>query len=172
MVFPERRSVANLEQAIGFLKLDGRQGLAGWRWIYICEGLFGLEYTVLTALGALTIGIGLIVMTCMPDDYSSSKFLTHRQKFLMAVREAQAAQYNRDEGFSWVEIRKALTDPMVHVCAWAQLVSPFRSAKRLFNALEGDRHVLVRLCASFVLRGAPLMVPVNLPCRHRQPARI
>lgn len=64
-----------------------------------------------------------IVALVMPDTYHDSRFLTHRQKYLMAAREAQAAEYNWDDGFSWAEVRKALKDPMVHVCAFAQLVS-------------------------------------------------
>ncbi len=90
--------------------MNGTHGMAGWRWIYICEG-------------AITIGIGFIVALVMPDTYHHSRFLTHRQKYLMAAREAQAAEYNWDDGFSWAEVRKALKDPMVHVCAFAQLVS-------------------------------------------------
>lgn len=85
----------------------------------------------------------------MPDTYHHSKFLTHRQKYLMAVREAQAAQYNRDEGFSWAEVRKALSDPMVHICACAQLVGMPCYYLLKANMSEGYRYMLVWLCQFF-----------------------
>lgn len=95
--------------ATGFIKMDGIHGLRGWQWLYIIEG-------------AITMGIGLVVFFVMPDNYHHSRFLTRRQKHIMAVREAKNAEYFRDEGFSWAEIRSAMKDPMIHLAALSQLL--------------------------------------------------
>lgn len=94
--------------AYGFLKMDGLRGLAGWQWLYIIEG-------------ALTIVVGIIVAFCMADRYEEATYLSDRQMYLMHVRAAQATAYSKDEGFSWVEIRKALTDPIIYLSGFVQL---------------------------------------------------
>ncbi|WVW78056.1 hypothetical protein I302_100007 [Kwoniella bestiolae CBS 10118] len=94
--------------ATGFLKMNGLHGIAGWRWLFIIEG-------------ALTIGVGFIVAFFIPDKYEDARYLDERQMFLMKVREAQEAAYSQDTGFSWIEIRKALTDPVVYLSGFIQM---------------------------------------------------
>jgi MFS family permease len=88
--------------------MDGIHGLSGWRWLYIIEG-------------ALTIAVGIAVTFFIPDRYEDAKYLSERQMFLMHVRHAQTSAYSKDEGFSWVEVRKALTDPVIYLSGFIQL---------------------------------------------------
>jgi hypothetical protein len=91
----------------GILKMDDMQGLRGWQWLYIIEG-------------ALTIGWGLACFYLMADNYEHARYLTDRQKFIMRVREAKEEGYSKDEGFSWAEIQKAFTDPVIYLSGFVQ----------------------------------------------------
>ncbi|KAL1405674.1 hypothetical protein Q8F55_009313 [Vanrija albida] len=94
--------------AAGLLKMDGIANLAGWRWLYIIEGI-------------ITVLVGFVVFFTMYDRYEDAKYLSDRQMFLMHVRQAKSASYSKDEGFSWVEVRKALTDPVIYLSGFIQL---------------------------------------------------
>lgn len=80
----------------GFLKMDGLGGWEGWRYLFAIEG-------------AITIVIGFASFWFIADGWQSCRFLTPRQKLLMKVRDVQAAQFNGDQNFSWLEVRKAFT---------------------------------------------------------------
>ncbi|PMB70535.1 putative transporter [Beauveria bassiana] len=84
------------------LKMDGVAGLAGWRWVYIIEG-------ILSILVAPLIWFGL------PNDPSKAYFLTDEEKRIMKVRAIQRAQYMGSEDFSWEEIRIGLKDPKLYM---------------------------------------------------------
>lgn len=86
----------------GFIKLDGHLGLAGWQHIYVW-------------LGVITIFLGIISPFFIADSYQSAWFLTPRQKLLMRVRDLQAAEYRGKQEFSWAEVRKAFTEPLVYI---------------------------------------------------------
>ena len=49
------------------MKMDGIGGLAGWRWIFILEGL-------------ATVVLGLIAAKCLPADIASAKFFTEEER--------------------------------------------------------------------------------------------
>lgn len=55
------------------LKLDGRAGLEGWRWLYIVEGIISVFIAVLLAVGT-------------PDSYEKAKFLNEDDKIIMRLR--------------------------------------------------------------------------------------
>lgn len=82
--------------AAGFLKMDGVAGKAGWRWIFIIEG-------------CITIAVGLACFWFIADRWQKASYLSDRQKFLMAVREAKSAVFNKDDGLSMKEFKAALT---------------------------------------------------------------
>ncbi|CDR35625.1 RHTO0S01e03532g1_1 [Rhodotorula toruloides] len=92
----------------GFLKLDGRLGLEGWRHLYIWEG-------------AITILIGFASIFFIADSPASAWYLSPRQKLLMRVRDLQARQYTGADAFSWAEVRKAFTEPIVYLSGLTQL---------------------------------------------------
>ncbi|BGP34889.1 hypothetical protein JCM10296v2_006713 [Rhodotorula toruloides] len=84
---------------VGFLKLDGRLGLEGWRHLYIWEGV-------------VTILIGLASIVFIADSPASAWYLSPRQKLLMRVRDLHARQYTGVDAFSWAEVRKAFLEPI------------------------------------------------------------
>jgi MFS family permease len=65
--------------AFALAKLDGRGGLAGWRWIYIVEGL-------------LTIISGAVAFFIIPDWPEKGSFLSVDQKSLLAQRLGKDVQ--------------------------------------------------------------------------------
>jgi MFS family permease len=93
--------------AYSILKMDGVAGYAGWRWVYIIEGIFSF-------LVAPVIWFGL------PNDPSNAYFLTDEEKRMMKVRAVQRAQYMGSEEFSWDEIRIGLADPKLYLSAAIQ----------------------------------------------------
>ncbi|KAJ5146577.1 uncharacterized protein N7515_001141 [Penicillium bovifimosum] len=84
--------------AYGLLHMDGIGGKAGWRWVYIIEGLF-------SAMCAILIWFGL------PNNPAESYFLNEEEKWMMRVRNEQRRKYMGSEKFSWEEMWIALRDP-------------------------------------------------------------
>ncbi|KAH8691043.1 MFS transporter [Phaeosphaeriaceae sp. PMI808] len=84
--------------AYAILKMDNVGGYAGWRWVFIIEGIFSFAT-------AAAIWWGL------PNDPSQAYFLTDHEKELMQIRERNRATYMGSERFDWREVRIALKDP-------------------------------------------------------------
>ena len=84
------------------LKMDGVGGYAGWRWVYIIEGIFSI-------LIAVAVWFGL------PNNPSEAYFLNDEEKRMMRVRDAQRAQYMGSEEFSWEEVKIELRDPKLYL---------------------------------------------------------
>ncbi|KAJ9145499.1 MFS transporter [Pleurostoma richardsiae] len=84
------------------LKMDGVGGYAGWRWVYIIEGIFSIVVAAAVWFG-------------LPNDPSNAYFLNDREKHLMRVRAVQRAQYMGSEEFSWDEIKIELMDPKLYL---------------------------------------------------------
>ncbi|KAK1139228.1 hypothetical protein N8T08_001158 [Aspergillus melleus] len=93
--------------AYGLLHMDGLGGKAGWRWVYIIEGLFSI-------ICAFLIWFGL------PNDPANAYFLTDEEKWMMRVRNEQRRKYMGSEEFSWEEMRLALRDPKLMFSAVTQ----------------------------------------------------
>ncbi|OJJ32725.1 hypothetical protein ASPWEDRAFT_42737 [Aspergillus wentii DTO 134E9] len=93
--------------AYGLLHMDGVGGKAGWRWVYIIEGLFSI-------ICAFLIWFGL------PNDPENAYFLSDEEKWMMRVRNEQRRKYMGSEEFSWEEIRIAATDPKLILSAITQ----------------------------------------------------
>lgn len=94
--------------AAGFLTLDGKLGLEGWRHLFLWEGL-------------ITIVLGLVSIFFIADSPATAWFLSPRQKLLMRVRDLQARQYTGSDAFSWAEVRKAFTEPIVYLSGAVQI---------------------------------------------------
>lgn len=88
--------------AYGLLKMDGVANMAGWKWVYIIEGIFSIL-------------IGFAVWFGLPSDPSNAYFLNAEEKRMMKVRAAQRAQYMGSEEFSWSEILIELKDPKLYL---------------------------------------------------------
>lgn len=80
------------------LKMDGVGGYAGWRWVYIIEGIFSVVVAVVVWFG-------------LPNNPDNAYFLNDRENQLMKIRAKQRAQYMGGEDFSWDEIFITLRDP-------------------------------------------------------------
>lgn len=101
--------------AYALLKLDGRYGIAGWRWLFIVEG-------------ALSIGIAGLLFFCMPDTYENAKFLTAEDKELMRLRVIKHDRYMRlNETFDKTEVWKTFMDPKIWMSALIQFLGDILS---------------------------------------------
>ncbi|OLN97852.1 putative transporter C1683.12-like protein 5 [Colletotrichum chlorophyti] len=88
--------------AYALLQMDGVAGYAGWRWVFIIEGI-------------VSILIAPILWFGLPNDPSNAYFLNDEEKRMMKVRAAQRAQYMGSDEFSWTEINIALRDPKLYL---------------------------------------------------------
>ncbi|RDW84353.1 hypothetical protein BP6252_01943 [Coleophoma cylindrospora] len=97
------------------LKLDGRAGLAGWRWLFIVEGI-------------LSVGISLLLWAFMPDDFNSAKFLNDDDKKIMALRHEKHARYMAlNESFDRREVWKCFRDPKIYLSGLIQFLGDILS---------------------------------------------
>ncbi|KAK7472053.1 hypothetical protein VKT23_000164 [Stygiomarasmius scandens] len=111
--------------ATAIIKMNGVGGLAGWRWIFILEGI-------------ATVLIGLASMVFLPASLATAKFLTAEEREFAArrFRASHAAEvitkfpsesgsensdkpaehaevkavHQEDEAFEWLEVRRGLFD--------------------------------------------------------------
>lgn len=93
--------------AYALIKMDGIQGIAGWRWLFIIEG-------------TASVLVAVFVFFVMADDFENAKFLSEEDKQLMRIRAERNARYNGKPDFDWAEVRKAATDPKLYVSCWSQ----------------------------------------------------
>ena len=83
--------------AYGIWHMDGVSGYAGWRWIFILEGLF-------------TVVVGAASKLAVPDWPETAKFLTDEEKRLLIARltaDVADAKMNRLDGRAY---RRIFTD--------------------------------------------------------------
>ncbi|POS79205.1 major facilitator superfamily transporter [Diaporthe helianthi] len=94
--------------AYGLTGLHGAGGLAGWRWLFLIEGVISLA-------------VGLAFIFLLPDSFESAKWLTEHDKALMRIRADQSRVYQGDsEGFDKTEVMLAFRDPKVWLSAACQ----------------------------------------------------
>ncbi|KAF9871414.1 nicotinic acid plasma membrane transporter [Colletotrichum karsti] len=94
--------------AYGLTSLHGASGLAGWRWLFLIEGVISLA-------------VGLAVILLLPDSFESAKWLTEDDKALMRIRAEQARVYQGEsETFDKAEVKLAFQDPKVWLSAGCQ----------------------------------------------------
>ncbi|KAF3800958.1 putative transporter C11D3.18C [Colletotrichum gloeosporioides] len=94
--------------AYGLTSLHGASGLAGWRWLFLIEGVI-----------SLTVGLAIIVL--LPDSFETAKWLTEDDKNLMRIRAEQARVYQGEsENFDKTEVKLAFMDPKVWLSAACQ----------------------------------------------------
>jgi MFS family permease len=101
--------------AYGLLQLDGRAGLAGWRWLFIVEGI-------------LSVGIAVLLWAFMPDNAASAKFLNADDKKLMVLRQEKHARYMAlNETFDKKEIWRTFKDPKIWLSGLIQFLGDIMS---------------------------------------------
>lgn len=86
--------------AWGIAHMKGVGGLAGWRWIFILEGL-------------LTIVVSLVAYGFIVNYPSTAKFLSEDERVFIHNRLASNNDATRNEAFTWGNVLKAIKDPKV-----------------------------------------------------------
>lgn len=66
--------------AYGILKMDGVADVAGWRWVYIIEGIFSVV-------------VALVVWFGLPTDPGTAWFLNEEERSMMRCRDMQKKEY-------------------------------------------------------------------------------
>ncbi|KAL2827328.1 major facilitator superfamily domain-containing protein [Aspergillus cavernicola] len=86
--------------AIGILKLDGKSGMEGWRWLFLIEGV-------------ITIALAIIIAFILPNKLTSVRGCTKlEQEWLVwNFEEDQGQQDNADEISAKKGLLMAVTDP-------------------------------------------------------------
>lgn len=103
-------TAASLSGAFGGLLARGlnaigtRGGLAGWRWIFIIEGL-------------LTVLIGFLSYFALPNTIETARFLTPAEK--AHARHRLEESHPHHEPFSWSEVRRGIFNLQVWLSATA-----------------------------------------------------
>ncbi|KAI0086837.1 MFS general substrate transporter [Irpex rosettiformis] len=101
-------SSASLTGAFGGLlataihTLDGVHGIAGWRWIYIVEGV-------------ITAGLGIVSFIFLSSDAATAKWLTEEERrAILLINESDRA-LKAKESFSGRQIKSAFTDWRIYL---------------------------------------------------------
>lgn len=114
--------------AYGIGHMQGVQGLNGWRWIMIIEGL-------------PTFVLGIATFFLLPDEPSSAYFLTDNEKKLMVARSRRS--YGDTESaqvFSKEDMMKAFKDWKI----WMFCAGQFGMDTMLYGKLQTDVVILER----------------------------
>ncbi|KAK3704718.1 hypothetical protein LTR37_013692 [Vermiconidia calcicola] len=95
--------------ALGILYMDGVSGVAGWRWLYIVEGIITMVFAGMTIF-------------LVPGHWSTAYFLNDSDKAIMRVREEAMAAYSGGTGhYTKADIMAAAKDITTWVHAPTQI---------------------------------------------------
>ena len=91
--------------------------------------------------GAITIAIGITSYFFIADSPETAWYLSPRQKLLTRVRTVQSKQYNGSDAFSWAEVRKAFSEPLIWVSGAMQVrLFAHEDGKTVFSQLHEEEH--------------------------------
>ncbi|KAM0748528.1 MFS general substrate transporter [Meredithblackwellia eburnea MCA 4105] len=90
-------NIFNAFLSYGFSFVSGHNPLAGWRWVFIVEGLVGLVCAIIIYLWVPT----------YPDE---APFLTQEEREWVVGRLPSLAARKTDVDFSWAEVKDAILD--------------------------------------------------------------
>ncbi|KAG7087157.1 hypothetical protein E1B28_013137 [Marasmius oreades] len=100
--------------AFGISFMGGTQGLLGWSWIFILEGI-------------ATVAVGILAFLVLVDFPDTANFLTPEERaFVLWRKKFDNSSVGEEEGFSVKYIIDALTDwqVYVHVLVYISLIGP------------------------------------------------
>lgn len=86
--------------AAGIFQLDGAQGMAGWRWLFIIQG-------------AVTGLVALCAWPFLPDTPLTTKWLNEEEKQLAHNRLLRDRVDVQEKGSTWAGLKQAVSDPRV-----------------------------------------------------------
>lgn len=89
---------SGLIAAACFATLDGVHGIAGWRWLFIIEGV-------------VTFGVAILGLFLLCDDPSETKWLTVEERALAVARIKKDTVGAEGRASVWSGLRQACTDP-------------------------------------------------------------
>jgi MFS family permease len=89
---------SGLIAAACFATLDGVHGIAGWRWLFIIEGV-------------VTFGVATIGLLLLCDDPSETKWLTPEERATAVARIQKDTVGAQGRASVWSGLRQACTDP-------------------------------------------------------------
>ncbi|KAK5046637.1 hypothetical protein LTR84_007398 [Exophiala bonariae] len=93
---------SGLIAAACFATLDGAHGIAGWRWLFIIEGV-------------TTFGVALIGIFLLCDDPADTRWLTEEERALAVSRIKRDTVGDEGRASVWSGLRQAATDPKLWV---------------------------------------------------------
>ncbi|KAF2967675.1 hypothetical protein GQX73_g5894 [Xylaria multiplex] len=132
--------------AWGVIHLDGVSNMAGWRWLYILEGL-------------ITVVWALLCIVLVPRDYETAYFLNDEQKALMRKRAEEMDAYNGGSGhYTRKDIEEAARD----VKSWAHAVIQIAIVTVLYG-FSTFLPIIIKEGFQFsTVQAQYLVIPVNI----------
>lgn len=93
--------------AAACLTLEGRYGIAGWRWLFIVEGV-------------VTIGLGIVFAIIMPEFPHNSRMLNPQQRDLAVWRleNERGSTEVHEEATAWDGLKAAVSDKKLWLLVW------------------------------------------------------
>ncbi|KAI1315903.1 hypothetical protein EDD11_000217 [Mortierella claussenii] len=110
--------------AYGIAQMDGVQGLKGWQWIFILEGL-------------PTVLLTIVVFFFLPDFPGTARFLNQEEKDMAVKRLVIDAGPATQTEFSWKQFRSVFTDWKVymHMITYILNATPLYSLSLFFPSI-------------------------------------
>lgn len=132
--------------AIGVFEMSGVAGLAGWRWLFILQGII----TFVISIGSAFI---------LPDEPRNTKWLTEEERQLAHDRIAADTVQIRTNTTTWAGLLDACKDPRLWVLVFMQHFHMAASNfKNFFPTIVGtlgfDRNTTLALtCPPYIVSG-------------------
>ncbi|KAF2104237.1 MFS general substrate transporter, partial [Rhizodiscina lignyota] len=127
--------------ALGILFMNGTAGYAGWRWLYIIEGI-------------ITIAFSFICYFLVPENYSTAYFLNAEEKAIMKHRSELMESYSGGDGkYTKKDIKLALTD----IKTWLHGILQVAVLADRYNA----RWITQMICAPIGIAGYAILLNLD-----------
>lgn len=93
--------------AAACLTLEGRHGIAGWRWLFIVEGV-------------VTVGLGMAFAVVMPEFPHNARLLNPQQRDLAVWRleNERGSAEAHEEATAWDGLKAAVSDKKLWLLVW------------------------------------------------------
>lgn len=88
--------------AIGFM--NGLQGIAGWRWLFLIEGLPAIIFSIVALFG-------------LPDYPETARMLTDEERGVILRRLSSTAPSGEGKNWNWKDLKVLFTDPTLYTFA-------------------------------------------------------